>query len=485
MKNTRFWAVVLLLVFSVGLLAGCSPAELGYWKLKREMADLKLYEVSGEIDFDLKQVPPEVLTGEEGQRLKLLLEFLAGLKFSYEGKVDLNQQVMEYTFYLLDRNTGAQRELTAFIMDKDQLYLKIGELVSYLKLLGDQDLNQILASLGEAQYLSINLSSLVPAVDNPLAPNLLEQSQKETELLLQFFQGLITEVYHDFETGLVTKSGNKYTLSLTAEDGVNLIKPLLIYSMEHGEKLGKFLQAFVNNLSAEELQLLGLEPDMLEELDAIDETLNELKNNREEYLAQLTELETELKGILLPILAGSKLISSVQKQDDTYQVELDVTLKITEPQKSEVVLELDVAEQSRVKAAAPFKLNTPSSGIISWEEFLAKLEGQTSIILTIQTANGSYTLNKGRDVFSGTMDVKVEKGSTYLPLRQVVEAFGETVTWDPKENQAFVLREGKEIAITGQVVKGRTIIKIRDFEKLGYKVHWDGATNTVTIIKSN
>lgn len=483
MRNKRLWAVILLLVFSVGVLAGCSPAELGYWELQREMANLKLYEAFGEINLDLKQLPQEVLAGEEGQRLKQVLGALAGYKLSYVGKVDLNRQVMEYTFYLQDRNSGAQRELTTLIMDKDQLYLKISELVNFLKLLGDEELNQKLASLGDVQYVSIKLDELARAMGSESTANLFEQSQKQTELVLQFFQGLLTQVYHDFETGLVTKNGNKYTLSLTAEDGVNLIIPLLSYSVEHGEKLGQFLRAFVNGLSAEDLLLLGLEPAMLEGLAELDGALEELKQNREQYLAQLKELDAELKGTLLPVLAGSKLVSSVEKKDGVYLTELDLTLKLTDPQKSAVILELDLAEQDRVKAAAPFEVNVPTSGIISWKELLAKAEGQAPMVFTIQAADGSYILNKGTDLSTGKMDVRMEKGFTYLPLRQVAEAFGETVVWDAQQKKAFVIREGQRIAITGQVVKGRTFIKIRDFEKLGYQVQWDGATSTITIQK--
>jgi hypothetical protein len=91
-------------------------------------------------------------------------------------------------------------------------------------------------------------------------------------------------------------------------------------------------------------------------------------------------------------------------------------------------------------------------------------------------------------------------GTTLVPIRFVIEQLGGTVTWDPKEKKASILRGSqlidfwvgkKDFIINGhtaaalgapQMINGRTMVPLRVLsEKLGWKVTWDDKTKSILL----
>ncbi|MDF2678141.1 MAG: hypothetical protein K0Q97_2481, partial [Bacillota bacterium] len=54
--------------------------------------------------------------------------------------------------------------------------------------------------------------------------------------------------------------------------------------------------------------------------------------------------------------------------------------------------------------------------------------------------------------------------------RYIGESFGEEVMWDNENKKAYVVRDNVKIDMTGVLVDSTTMVKVRDFEKLGYKI---------------
>lgn len=75
----------------------------------------------------------------------------------------------------------------------------------------------------------------------------------------------------------------------------------------------------------------------------------------------------------------------------------------------------------------------------------------------------------------------IKNDYTYLPLRLLLEKFGETVSWDDVNKQAYVIRDKDFIPITGELIDSRTFVKIRDFEKLGYTFIYEESENVKTV----
>lgn len=76
------------------------------------------------------------------------------------------------------------------------------------------------------------------------------------------------------------------------------------------------------------------------------------------------------------------------------------------------------------------------------------------------------------DTPDGKYDFYNIYGSMYLPMRKICERLGEIVDWDPVLGRAYVVRGEEKIDMTGVLKEGKTFIKIRDFEKLGYLVDY-------------
>lgn len=99
-----------------------------------------------------------------------------------------------------------------------------------------------------------------------------------------------------------------------------------------------------------------------------------------------------------------------------------------------------------------------------------------------------FVLDKNETKGSYKVDYEVNENSSYLPLRFISEALGEKVEWNQKEQKAYILQGDKKVAMTGRVVNNRTYVKVRDFEKLGYRVNYqhrpvDGTQSVITIEK--
>lgn len=98
-----------------------------------------------------------------------------------------------------------------------------------------------------------------------------------------------------------------------------------------------------------------------------------------------------------------------------------------------------------------------------------------------------FVLDKNETKGSYQVDYEVNEDSSYLPLRFISEALGEKVEWNQKEQKAYILQGDKKVAMTGRVVNNRTYVKVRDFEKLGYRVNYQhrpvGGTQSVITIE--
>ena len=84
-----------------------------------------------------------------------------------------------------------------------------------------------------------------------------------------------------------------------------------------------------------------------------------------------------------------------------------------------------------------------------------------------------------------TQPYTIIENRVYLPLRYIGETFGEEVYWDNDARKAYVMRGNEKIDMTGVIVESRTMVKVRDFEKLGYKITYslDGDISTAVIEK--
>lgn len=79
------------------------------------------------------------------------------------------------------------------------------------------------------------------------------------------------------------------------------------------------------------------------------------------------------------------------------------------------------------------------------------------------------------------LDIKLIDGSSYLPLRDVLEKLGEQVKWDNEQQKAYVDRGSEKVYMTAKLIGEKTYVKVRELATLGYKVDWNNETRQTII----
>ncbi|MDS1030374.1 stalk domain-containing protein [Bacillota bacterium LX-D] len=482
MPKVKWLAICLVLVIALGSLAGCSQAEQGYYSLLKEMNQQKVYGHSGELTLNLNQLPTELT---EDPDLKLLVESLQKNTLSYEGQVDLPNKTFDYNFYLTDKNSGKKTKILGLMYQNDAFYIRIKETVEFLKTFKDPELTKELNwALGNAEYLKLSNQDLAQASDLPdqLPQNLFELSSLQQSSAEKFFDGLMTQVYQNYETNLITQDGTKkYTLKLDTAGTVKFLDSIVSYSIDNIDLIGTYLESYVSNLTSAELAALGLNPEEKQDyLDQIKSFVADVKANGADYKKDFAAtLESAEFKDAANSLKGTSFTSNLEKKaDDSIQSNLTAVLKFADPERDEA-FGLTMESKNNVKAIQSVSVQAPKKNVLTLQNLIKR----TTKTMHIYLKNGVYTFSTGGTTTANKMSCKVIDGSTYLPMRQIAETFGEEVGWDQRQNKAFIIRYGEEVPVTGKIFNGRTFVKIREFEKVDYRISWEKKTNKATIIK--
>jgi len=482
MRKNKLWGLLIVLVVSVGLLSGCSQAEMGMIDLMGEMNDLNTFETQETVSLKINRLPSD-LTKSDPAATAIAQSLASRYLLKSEIRMDANKQVFDGTYYLIDSASGTQKPLLSYVGAGGTIYVKVDDLASFAKTLGNKQISKHLAILGDAQYISINekeMASLMLMNTSGSQPSFnLTDIKKQQELYDKLMNTLTKEAYKDYETGMVKRNGNKYTLTVDKESVLNNIEPFMVYTINNAEKINAAVTKFLLGLDDEELAMMSLTPQM--RTTAIDEMAKAAKDaasNREKHLAAI-------KGLAEQAEQGSGMIGDktgmtivVEKlAADNYKQTTQLALQISDPDNPADSLDVSLDSNAEVKGIDPFTVTIPNSGVISFSELQERMPRS----MMINTTSKQYIFNQGIRITSSSVDVRILQGRTYLPARTIGEVMKEKVGWNPATKEAYILRDGKSINLKTTVLDGQAFIQIRDFEKLGYKVTWDNASKTVTL----
>lgn len=476
MFKRKILAVALLLIMTVTLTIGCTQAEKEFIGIYEEITQLSTYENSGNFTIRITGIPYSSDNLAEAITYGLLQK---GLKVNYSGKVNFEQNMFDYTFFIADEATGVNTEILRLLCKNDMLYIKIDKLLKLVN--SNEETNNLFAN---TEYISISKDEylqMLSADSNELALTPLNQNgfvnYTFNQIVQKFFCGL-PEVYENFSTGAVTKDGNKYTLEINGKGLAELFLNNMEYSVTNVSVIGNYISSFLDNLTNEELECLGLDPQSKQLCQGyISMGIAEIERDKATMLKEIKELRTELNEDqdVNKVLDGIYCKYSVEKKgDQLYDNSTKLTMNI-EDNGMKIGIDIDVLD--KIKGIAPFTIEVPTAHIMTYTNYLTK----ASKTMKIEVDHNYYTFKHGFNNDFSFIDVKIIEDRTYLPMRQIAEAFGEQVTWDSTAAKAYVIKNGNNIDMTGTIIGDLTYIKIRDFEKIGYKVNWNEQARTVII----
>lgn len=513
MNFKKVLCVLMVSVMLMGVVTGCSSAELGLYKLLKEKDQLERYQQYGEIEIDFSIDSLDDM--EELPEAKAMVDKIEEIcdKYSlvYDSKWDTDNEKGYTIIELKDKKTRKKIEVFSMYMDEETIYANVKQLIETAKLFTDADeINEVSDFFGDAEYISINQKDLEQLVstemNDPMQTDLMlryydsDTTKAMNECMLDFMDGIIDKVYKDYTLDIVKKSRNKYKVTLDGQSMVKVFVSLLDYSVDHIEELGEYVKGFVEDMDDEQRQILaiyGLDPEQVPQ--QVDELVQEVSMNKPEIKAAIAYMETLLEEAeIKAILDGIEIEAEFQKiGSSTYKTSIEESFKPYDPVTGKPLFDLKIDFTDKKKKTGPFKVDVPKKNVMSFEELQAKIEelqpkrednfgSLTSI--RINTETGAYEFTSELGVSSGQVNLYHANGAYYLPVEQVKSLIGEEFQVNQQENKVYVDRAEGRVYLKDSIVNlitGTAYINLEELNKLQYLVSVNNDEKTIIIIDLN
>lgn len=453
------------------------------------------------VSADLKSIDKEnELT--DAERLALQNELKAG----FDAKVRMKMRDDKVQVSLDDVKSEADRNMLKvnkiFASDKEQ-QAKVQGKVNDFK----EELNLITSG---ANYATFDLSKEQANVSLEESYKLIDSSKKLFEESFKDFdlKNLKLEdnevVYKADKTQLMEESKNLATFLEANKDKV--VKGIVDYYNENKAyfekaRMGSSIDATRNlvlgttaigDFEMPEEQDGG-KPESIEEQvkEAINNTIEKLKTpetDMEDFETADLEVRMSKKDDTISTTIGFKSKRKA-KEDNPFVTFNSLEIESKSTQRKEPTLQLEDFKGKNYNVSLEEGKEPKILARITPESTEKAEKGDKVIMRYIIGEDDTmnlFVLDKNETKGSYQVDYEVNENSSYLPLRFISEALGEKVEWNQKEQKAYILQGDKKVAMTGRVVNNRTYVKVRDFEKLGYRVNYqhrpvDGTQSVITI----
>lgn len=440
----------------------------------------------------------------DAERLALQNE----LKTGFDAKVRMKMRDEKLQVSLDDVKSEADRNMLKvnkiFASDKEQ-QAKIQGKVNDFK----EELNLITSG---ANYATIDLSKEQANVSLEESYKLIDSSKKLFEESFKDFdlKNLKLEdnevVYKADKTQLMEESKNLATFLEANKDKV--VKGIVDYYNENkayfekakmGASIDATRNAVLGTAAIGDFEMLdeedGGKPESIEEQvkEAINNTIEKLKTpetDMEDFETADLEVRMSKKDDTISTTIGFKSKRKA-KEDNPFVTFNSLEIESKSTQRKEPTLQLEDFKGKNYNVSLEEGKEPKILARITPESTEKAEKGDKVIMRYIIGEDDTmnlFVLDKNETKGSYQVDYEVNENSSYLPLRFISEALGEKVEWNQKEQKAYILQGDKKVAMTGRVVNNRTYVKVRDFEKLGYRVNYqhrpvDGTQSVITIEK--
>lgn len=473
---SRKTTIFLLLVCLIAIpLSGCNYTEIDYYNVQKEYSNLKTFQIGGEFRLQVSNLP--VMEDSELRSLHKLMS--QGLDLEYTSKCDLNKQELDFHLYYKNSSTS-KKEITRVIFKDDVLYVKMIGIVNYLCNNGfEVEGNKLYKALNGSEYLCFSQEEYFNALTNndkalqfAYSSNNIADQKELNKLALRFFDGLIENVYKNYKTNLVSKSGNKFVIKMNNEELSGFISSFAKHTINNIDQLEEYLVSFIDSMTVREMNLLNLKEQQKEE--AIVQILfftQNIRDNKDELLAQIDA--NVIGEFLNNIIKDWEVSSTLEKKgSDTY--ESSFNLKADVPLAEQ---QINISSFDTTSVCEPFNLTIPTRKVERLQDFIDR----NTIKMEIAFDSGKYNLTGANLNKTGKIEFKTIEGRKGIPFRYLAEAFGEQLGWD---DNAYIVRDGKRIDLLGaMIIDGRTYLRTSELEELGYSVTLNEQTRTIVITR--
>lgn len=461
-------SLLLVCLMSITMLTGCGVNDLGYLNLSKETADIT------EFKFDNQtQVKVSKEIAEKNYNIDLNLKGEANVK-------DLNKMYASFDLQLKFNGIGIENPVNFKIADNN-LYVSKSALLEIAEIQKEIEDNsaykKVMDELHKNELKNVDYILLTDLGTTYEDTSYKELSDKAFNYIKTAFKG--------FDSKLVTKTAKGYSMELTSEGALAFAENLFKYLSENKELVFDETVKYIADIYS----MMEIE-DVSEE--EIQEIIQVMKDSRQEFYDFVDEaavmLKSEEVSTYINMVKGSKFKEELYKEGQSYKQKIEASVVYEGTDMGSIVsttsitpakIQAEAIKGEVIKAEdlevmynnTENKVNPVKKMELEWYE-----DG-----IDVQVTNTRQEGNTGFDFKEYT----IIDGRIYLPLRYVCETFGEQVEWDNNARKAYIVRGTEKIDMTGTIIDSQTMVKIRDFEKLGYKVNYNqvDGVSTATIEK--
>lgn len=523
-------ALFLAVLLGVGVLSGCTPAELEYLELSREMNRMTSGELTGqaELEIDINewvQVMSDagyptvdqsrLILGENGKRK---------ITVTWDGAYDRSEGFQE-RLHVRCGAEGANWDLGTIYMDfmTGDITVSKDGVLAFLDLLQAFDFDgsecyaytkeykeNLKQELKDCEFITWNFygdestRELLQKTFSSVLGAAGEESKIE-ESARKFLQ----EAHTDYSSGLLQKIGRGYRLSMTLGQLPELLNGYLTYIENHSEAYRIALNEYLAVCMEEAQSMMG--GVLLEQgvgLETVSKDLNIGKEDFAKAVASFGSVKETLSSIAadetFKRFADSFYTVEVSKQaGNVYESKADIGLIFDKTK----LASLSVTSRSKAAAAA---VQMPEAQM-DQEQFsgiLEKLANRYNPVneLTLQWEDSGFPyedFDMGDSVMwaeqeteqrepiwrsqgiGGLVSYENRGGRLYVKLRDVCSLLRLSPQWNSSVEKAYVQVGERFVYLEGYQRQQSTWIAVRELEKLGYSVSYEcvEGTNIVTVTR--
>ncbi len=479
----RTWKIVLVaavLALALALCGACSNDLLSFYKVCQDLSEQQYVEQTGTLTLGVESEDLSDVFVSAG----LPADLVEDITIDYTSKADQENMQVE-----LDSTVAiaGQKLPLKLYLDGNTLYFNGSEaLALFAAVSGDTESEQVQLKaaqeiLGGAGMLKIKLIDDSTWEESLAAAEEIDSSYVQEAMKLV---EAVNKAFTDFDTDVVTAAGQTYTLKLDNAACAKLVVDLCAYVVNNADAivdaLGDYVDASVLFADDEKQDMKG----MLDEF----ATACEGGVGSEDINVLQSELTSWLTAEDMPKFDFDYTLTknSASTYNENYVCKFVVPEAFTGI--SDITLTLE--DKCRITTPSSLTINIPATAT-DFDKVLADYRAShkpAQVYATIFLSDDEMFYGKYYDFpmlsDSGfiTPGVRVIDNTTYLPLRSIGEACGEDVAWDSAKKQAYVLQGEEKIYVNGftDAKVGRSYLKVRDFEKLGYTVDYQDGIVTLT-----
>ena len=476
------------------LLTGCSSAELGYVNLLQDLMEEEVIEVTGNYEVTF----PEKAT------------------LSFKGYLDTKNEKDMYadiTFNLSVPTEEIDIKNGRFIFTNKKTYISTNLMREILKSQEDETYLAIYdKTLSGYNYLSIDNS-------NEDMKEYIDYIKSSKEFTKKDKTDAILNLFDNFSSDMITGNRNGYTITIDKNTVTKCIDNFVIFLDQNKEKLFDDITEFIaSNYNLIINDLLYLDSDVPSK----EEIITHMNSEKEEFLAEVNTFIEEYNNGLKEEIAYSisefgnfEITETANHIGHMYSFDTNGSISYQYPSYANSIYDgeeeifVDGMTMETVNINLKGELNITRVGSVIRKDFeddgieefydLFEAENMTDlnykktypakemVISWSEEDNYAFaeTINElGRTDYDNYNYV-MRDDRIYLPLRAIAEEFGETIEWDHYYQRAYAIKNNVKFDMTGILVDGTTMVKIRDFEKLGYTIDFysEYGQNVATITR--